>query len=393
MEQSSNLEHTAPAPVSERFIGRASGTRRIVRPEPSAAASEAVTLLPPASERRQGRLVRALDAAWRLDTRWRGRLLWGSGALAATSGAALPLLTAGDAPLAALHVAGWTSLSALSLAGFVWAARCRSKLGIWAIEQAREQLGVSLRSSLRDLLALARAPKNLRLSLLSRLARVIGFAGLGLSSTLACLELSLGRVGSTLSGACLWSASWLFASQLLSLALRLQTQPARVEPSELALAVREFPPLVDLSTPQELESVFLDPTPLHDVMQGLASWSDAARWHTAEGCALALQRHLASSCLPRARLELGRWLGSKGADVRADLVVEDCVLVDFQIGLEREDVLHVVERLRSYQPSWGERPIVLVVLPNTSGAPLDAEALEALKAPGDTQRWIVAVAR
>src|ERR1044072_4640307 len=98
MEQSSKLEQTAPAPPSERFIGRVSGTRRIVKPGLNTTAeSEAVTLQPPASERPQRWFVRALDAGCRLDTRLRGRLLWGAGAVAATSGAALPLLASGDA--------------------------------------------------------------------------------------------------------------------------------------------------------------------------------------------------------------------------------------------------------------------------------------------------------
>ncbi|HEX2677995.1 MAG TPA: hypothetical protein VHM19_15180, partial [Polyangiales bacterium] len=240
--------------------------------------------------------------------------------------------------------------------------------------------------------ALIHAPKNLRLSLLSRLARVAGFASLGLSSVLACLELSLGRLAPTLSGACLWGASSLFASQLLRLALRQQTQPPRLEASELALALREFAPIVDLSLPQELESVFLDPTALHDVMQGLSSWRDSAGCSTAQGCALAFERHLASRWLPHSRLELGRWLGPSGAG-KADLVVEDCVLVDFQIGLEREHVPHVVARLQRYQQAWGKRPIVLVVLPGALHAALDSEAVESLKAPGDTPGWIVALAR
>jgi hypothetical protein len=337
--------------------------------------------------------VRTLEASCRLDTRLRGRLLWGAGAVAATSGAALPLLESGDASLGAIRAASWLSFTALSVTGFLWAARGRPKLHHWTLGGVREQLLDSLRSSLRDLLALGPAPKNLRLSLLSRLARVAGFAGLGLASALACLELSLGRLAPTLSGACLWGASSLFASQLLSLALRLQTQPARVEASELELALREFPPVVDLSTPQELESVFLDPTPLHDVMHGLSSWRDSGSWSSARGCALSLQRHLASRCLPQGRLDLGRWLGARGADGKADLVVDDCVLVDFQIGLERDQVPHVIERLRSYRQAWGERPIVVVVLPGASGRVVESGAIASLKAPGDAPRWIVAVAR
>ncbi len=316
MEQSSKLEQTAPTPPSERFIGRASGTRRIVKTELNTTAeSEAVTLLPPPSERPQHWFVRTLEASCRLDTRLRGRLLWGAGAVAATSGAALPLLASGDAALGAIRAASWLSLTALSVTGFLWAARGRPKLDHWTRGSAREQLLDSLRSSLRDRLALGPAPKNLRLTLLSRLARVAGFAGLGLASALACLELSLGRLAPTLSGACLWGASSLLASQLSSLALRLQTQPARVEASELELARREFPPLVDLSTPQELESVFLDQVP------------------------------------------------------------------------------HVIERLRGYRRAWGERPIVVVVLPGASGRVLDSSAIASLKAPGDAPRWIVAVAR
>jgi hypothetical protein len=180
---------------------------------------------------------------------------------------------------------------------------------------------------------------------------------------------------------------------LLSLALRLQTQPPRIDPAELELALREFPAIVELSSPQELESVFLDPTPLHDVMQGLSSWRDSAGWSTAQGCALALQRHLASRCVPQARLELGRWLGASGAHGKADLVVDDCVLVDFQIGLEREHVPHVIARLQRYRQSWGERPIVVVVLPGAKHAALDSDAIESLRAPDDAPRWIVAVAR
>src|SRR5262245_29458462 len=120
-------EQAAPTPNSERFSGRGSGTRRVVAPSPSVASGAPAQHSAQQDETR--RWVRqALDQCWRLDERLHGRLLWIWGAVAATSGGAVPLLASWTGEAApGVPAAVWLPCVALLLAGFTWVARCRPK--------------------------------------------------------------------------------------------------------------------------------------------------------------------------------------------------------------------------------------------------------------------------
>jgi hypothetical protein len=241
-----------------------------------------------------------------------------------------------------------------------------------------------------DARLMRRAPKSLKLSILSRWALGAGVVGLACSTVPSSAAALLGvSPGPVLAGLSLWSVSALLFSELLRWALHVQPPPRALPEAELALAAREFSPLVDLSAPLQIESVFLEPTPLHDLMQGLSTWR-ADQWHTAADCAATLQHQLWASALPGAQLDLQRRLGQDGAAPVAELVVDDSVLVDFQLGLRRQDVARVAERLRSYRLAWGARPIVLVVCSSESGTLPDAAALDALVAEQELGPLIVA---
>jgi hypothetical protein len=240
-----------------------------------------------------------------------------------------------------------------------------------------------------DVRLLRSAPKSLKLSILSRMALGAGIAGLVCSTVPSVAAQLLGRAtGPVLAGLSLWSASLLLLAELLRWALRMQ-EPPRAQPAEeLALAAREYSPVVDLSAPLRIESVFLEPTRVHELMAGLATWRGVQQWHTPEDHAAALQHHLWASAMPDAQLELQRRLGQDAAGV-ADLVIDDTVLVDFQLGLRHADVEQVAERLRSYRLTWGDRPIVLVVCSTGSGELPDAAALNALAAQHELGPLIV----
>lgn len=384
-------ERSAP---SQRFSGRASGTRRIVSPERSAASEPAVEQRPEL-EQEQEQLsrwaLRALDGGWALDARLRGHLLWLLVAGAAAAGGAVPLSLswAGAEQVRAPLVAG-LQLLALVLAGLIWVARCRSEEHGWRSQDVKHRLTALPQRALLDARLLRRASKSLKLSIVSRWALGAGIVGLVGSTVLSSAAGLLGLApGPVLAGLSLWSASALLFSELLRWALRVQAPPHSLPAAELALAARELSPVVDLSVPLQLESVFLEPTPLHELMAGLSTWQ-ASPWRTAADCAAALQLHLWACAMPDAQLELQRRLGPDGAAPVADLVVNDSVLVDFQLGLRREDVARVAERLRGYRLAWGERPIVLVVCSAGSVELPDTATLDALVAQHELGPLIVA---
>lgn len=376
------------ASLSTRFAGRASGTRRIVAQEPSAiTGARPVT---PRSElsQRPSWLRRWLDRCWQWDALSRGRLLWCLVASSAAAAGALPWLDSGAR--ATLRV----QLVTLLLAGILWVARCRPKGGTWQPGDVRKRLRELLATSLLDARSLRSAPKSLRLSIVSRWALAAGLAGLAVSSAVGIAAQWLGyALGPTLAGSSLWSASSVLVSALLGWALRVQAPPQQLEPGDLVLAASEIAPLVDLSQPLEVESLFLDPTLLHLTMEALGTWRAGLLWRTEHDHAAALQRHLWQTHLPQARLERGRWLG-QGKDVaRADLIVDDSVLIDVQLGLEDADVPRVAERVRRYRRSWGERPIVIVLCPSRDRDAPDAAALESLVALHAAAPVIVTLAR
>lgn len=383
-------------PASQRFSGRASGTRRIVSRERAAAPGEPAPERHTEQDREQPPPARwasrALDGCFALDTRLRGRLLWLLVGGAAAAGGAVPLSLSwsgaeqGRAPLIAA-----LQLLALLLAGLVWVARCQSKAEGWRRESVRHRLAALPRRWLLDARLLRGAPKRLKLSILSRWTQAAGIIGLVCSTVPGVAAQLLGyAAGPVLGGLSLWSASLLLLSELLRWALRVQAPPRRLPAAELALAAREFSPVVDLSRPLQIESVFLEPTPLHALMVGLSMWRCVEQWHTPEDHALALQHHLWATSMPDAQLTLQRRLERDASAGVADLVVDDAVLVDFQLGLRRADVEQVAERVRGYRRAWGDEPIVLVVCSAGSGELPCAAALDALAAQRELGSLIVA---
>jgi hypothetical protein len=231
-----------------------------------------------------------------------------------------------------------------------------------------------------DLGELARAPKRLKLLIVSRLTMGVGFVGLGLSSALSLWQLLRGLpVGSQLEGISLWSGSLLVGSELLRWALCSQDDPPETSEAELAIATREFPAILDLALPLEVDSVFMHPTLLHQVMDALSKWQHRTRWEGAEGYTAALQRHL-QRCMPRARVDRQRWSQGAHANGAAGLVVDDTVLMEVQVGFNPVLASNAVDRVRACSQVWGNRPIILVVFEAASSDVLEGGAADSLLA-------------
>jgi hypothetical protein len=158
----------------------------------------------------------------------------------------------------------------------------------------------------------------------------------------------------------------------------------------LALAAHEFPAVVDLSQPLDVDSVFLEPTLLHEVMQVLASWRDGARWQRPFACAAALQRQL-RRCMPEARIDARRWLGATRADGIADLILDGVVALDVQVGLDATRLEGVLERVRGRAPTWGDRPIVIVAFQSNLAELATGPAADALGALREAVPVLIAV--
>lgn len=333
----------------------------------------------------------ALELSPRLNAKLRGRLPRALAALATVAGVVGPLFalsTYGDAASAGA-CAGLTFL-ALLLLGWAWLTGSREDAGQRPFHVATHRLRTTVRLLLLDLRELARAPKTLKLFIVNRLAVGVGLIGLGLSSGMSLVQLLRGEAaGSQLGGISLMSGSLLVGSDVLRWALRSQTEPPAASGNELAIAMREFPAIVDLASPPQVETIFIRPTLLHRVMATLSDWPHGEGWRSAEGYAAALQRHLQRR-LPRARIERRRWLGKAPEQIVADLVVDDAILIEVQVGCEAGSVQSALDRVRSCRQAWGTRPILLVVFEARFRDVLEGDAAESLLASHESAHLLTA---
>ncbi len=347
---------------------------------PSAASVERGAGLAPAVGR--ARPLQTPDVGWRLDATlrvWLPRLLATAAALSGWLGPLWAARSARSAVAWDAYCAGVTSACLFFLA-LVWLAQSRDEGGASRARVARRRISTALRLSALDLRELARAPKRLKLLIISRLTLGVALVGLALSSALSLWQLIHGSpVGSQLAGISLWSGSLLVGSALLRWALRSQEQPSDISEDELAIATREFPAIVDLALPLEVDSVFMHPTLLHRVVAALAEWQQRAGWVGAEGYTAALQRHL-HRCMPQARIDRQRWCRGAHANGAAGLVVDDTVLILAQVGFNPALASNAVDRVRASSELWGNRPIILVVFEAPSGDVLDSDAARSLLA-------------
>ena len=357
-------ESATPLAASERMGSGTSGTRRIVVTAPG--------------RRSEPQASSGVATRWRLSEPLRTRGIVLSVALATLAGGAGPLLASSSSgETIAVDLATVTSLFFLSLAVFAWTSpywHAGVKLDVFR-SWLRSWLRLKLKLLALDLRALPRAPKNLALYLASHWLLRVGVAGLLASSALSFGQQLVGSpVASQLLGLSLSSAALVAASALLGWALRLQPRSSDASPEALALAVREFPAIVDASRPLEVDTVFMQPTLIHQVLDLLPSWRDVVRGAGADGYAAALQRHLWRG-IPLAQIERQRT--SQPDDV-AELVIDDAVLIAVQVGMIRTRAQALVERLRSQAGRQGARASVVVVVEARADALLQGDMAEAL---------------
>jgi hypothetical protein len=358
MDQFSPARFPESVPPSERLGSGTSGTRRVI--VAALAPTEAASV-------RRAELRATLVAARPsgIAEPLRSRWIAVSVAVATLAGGAGPLLASSSGgETNASGIAMTVGLLFLSLAVFAWVSphwRAEVRLGVfWS--WLRSWFELKLKLLALDVRALPRAPKNLALHLASHWLLRVGISGL-----LASGGLSLGQqlagtpIAAPLLGVSLASAALVAVSALLGWALRLQPCCTETSPDALALAVREFPAIVDASRPLEVDSVFMQPTLLHQVLDLLPSWRDLVRGAGADGYAAALQRHLWRG-IPRAQIRRQPTLGASQPDGIAELLIDDAVLVAVQVGIDRTRAYALAESFRNQAQRQGVRPTVVVVL-------------------------------
>jgi hypothetical protein len=370
-------ESATPLPPSERTGSGTSGTRRIVAAAPG--------------RRSEPQASSGVAPRWSLAEPLRTRGIVLSLALATLAGGAGPLLVSiSSGETNTVDLASVSSLFFLSLAVFAWTSP------YWHTGVKLDVLRSWLRSWLElkgkllalDLRALPRAPKNLAIYLASHWLRGVGVAGLLVSGALSFGQQLVGSpVASPLLGLSLTSAALVTASALLGWALRLQPRCSDASPDSLALAVREFPAIVDASQRLELDTVFMQPTLIHQVLELLPSWRDVVRGAGANGYAAALQRHLWRG-IPRARIERQRTTAQP--DDIAELVIDDAVLIAVQVGIDRTRAHALVERLRSQARRRGAHASVVVVVEAQAEALLHADVAEPLRSVHEALPVVIA---
>jgi hypothetical protein len=282
---------------------------------------------------------------------------------------------------------------ALSMAGVAWLAEVRRSSAGPLSQAARGVLADAARLLALDLRGLRRAPRSLRSFVAARLCRALGLAGLVLSNGLCAVQLAGGAAPSSqLLGVSFTSVALVLSALTLRWALRLQRSAPRAGGESLALAAQEFPAVVELGAPLELDSLFLEPTLLHDVMHALATCDSRRSWQHAATYAAALRRALWLE-LPEARIDARRWLGKPRAAGVAELVVDDAVLLQVEVGLDRERIHAVLEQVRAHAASWGARPIVVVAFQSSIADLTSDEVVAAITAARGSVPLVLAVAR
>jgi len=294
-----------------------------------------------------------------VDDRLHGQLSRVLASMAALSASSATLLELASCDGAA-SVGSWFAAACLGLLAWVWLGPARDVEGALRPEPVRQRCAAAVRLLLHDLLDVPSAPKLLKLLILRRLVLGLGFSGLGAAS--------LGRVANLLFagapsprwlGLQLLGGSLLGLSELLAWARRAQALPEPVDVAECQLAAQEFPAVVDLAAPVELDSLFLEPTLLHRVLEALGRWDDAG-WPSEATHAQALQRHL-QRYLPNSRIESECWLGETRADGIADLIIDDTVLIEVQRGFGARHAGAAIEQVKICARRWREKPIVLAI--------------------------------
>jgi hypothetical protein len=291
--------------------------------------------------------------------------------VATLAGGAGPLLVSSSGSGASAAIAMGSGLVCFGLAALAWAAPH------WHTEVRLELLRSWSRAWLRlqskllalDLRTLRRAPKNLALALTSHWLLRAGLAGLLGSGAFWCGRELLGLPSAApLLGMSLSSAALVGVSQLLGWALRLQPR-SRESGESLALAAQEFPAIVDASRRCEVDSVFLHPTLLHDVLSLLPSWRERVRGSGVEGHAAALQRHLWCG-LPFSQIER-----RQPSDGIVELVIDDVLLVAVQVGVDANRARALARRFQEREA----RASVVVVLEAEAAALENADVSEPLQ--------------
>jgi hypothetical protein len=382
-------EPCVPVPPSERRGSRLSGTRRVsatgtaAHPPPTAieAAPEPTAELPAGS---------AAPARWRVDEQLRRRWLGVSVGAAALAGGAGPLLASsagGEAAVTCLVMS--LSLICLSQAALAWTAP------YWQTRVRLDGLGSWLTRKLSllalDLRTLPRAPKNLALSLTSNWLRGAGLLGLigagclGLGEQVLGLPLAAPVMGLSLAGAALVACSG-----LLRWARLVQPRGNATATEALALATREFPAVVDASRALEIDTLFLQPTLLHRVMELLPSWREPLRRAGAEGYAASLQHHLWCG-LPLSQIERYPGHEASGPDGSAELLIDEALRIFVQVGIDRGRTRALCERLRRQAQCPGAQPSVVVVVEAGVDALLYGDAAEPLRSLHTALPLVVAV--
>lgn len=385
MDQSSPARVPEPAlsvPPSERL---GSGLRRVTAqaPTPTQAGPARRSALPVSSSAPPEGIAEPLR------TRWIGVAI----AVATLAGGAGPLLvsSSGD-ETQAVGIAMAASLLALCLAAFAWLSpHWRAEVRLAAFRSwFASWLALKLKLLALDIRALPRAPKNLALYLASHWLLRVGVAGLLASSGLGFGQQLLGMpIAPPLLGVSLSSAALVAVAGLLGWALRLQPRSAAAATDALALAAREFPAVVDASRRLEVDTLFMQPTLLHQVLDLLPSWRDLVRGAGADGYAAALQRHLWRG-IPLAQMARRATLGSARPYGFAELVIDDALLVVVQVGIDRGRAEALAARLRSQARRPGALPSVVVVLETRAEVLLQGDVAEPLRSLHEALPVVVA---
>jgi hypothetical protein len=261
---------------------------------------------------------------------------------------------------------------------FAWVGKLRNDEGAWDPRIAWTRLATATRLGLEDLGQIDGLPSALKYRVTSEFAQALGLLGLGVASVLTISHL----VWAWPAGAPALLTGRVWGSALVAIAIIARRRaesvpPTLVAPEIAAPAVSQFPAVVDLSLPLNLD-VTAGPTPLHQLLEVLSEWPPRT-WPNQDSYLLALERHLLRR-MGWARIERERWFGSERSDGVAHLLMNESLLVEVAHGFDANAADRISARMRSLAKVWRGKPAVIVIFEASRAALLGGPGTAALEA-------------
>jgi DNA-directed RNA polymerase subunit RPC12/RpoP len=281
-----------------------------------------------------------------------------------------------DPDSTATELGSWALLLGMVVFAIAWSSKLRDEEGRFDLTLARVRFKASLRLLLEDIEESDHSPRHLKLLLVGQFLALLALAGLIGAAALSLVR-QLFDWPDPPSVFRLLSAVVLLGAALL---MRGASRSGRVAPApedlgESVQAAMKLPAIVDLAEPLA-PSLIGENTLFHRILVALSQWGERT-WPDEPGYHAALERHFQRH-LPGSKIERGKWLGRSRRDGLADIVIDDLVLLEVQLGFWKASAERAAARMNDHARTWPGKPMILTVFEAPREAVFESSVTPAL---------------